>query len=321
MQASRRELTVGVVLVNWNSGSLTLSCIRSLMDAERKPDRIIVFDNASTDGSPDEIIRIFPQVELVRHRDNLGFAAPCNAGARRFIQDGMDVIWLLNNDTVVGRHCLAALLEEFKEHPDVDVATGKILFSEPRDRIWYGGSRWYRCALEPRHTGLGETDTGQYDQAVDTRFISGCCMAVRSVALQNVGLFDERYFAYSEDAEWCLRAAAAGIRMRYQPRALLWHAVSASVSKNTMDTNSGTVSPLFIYLSVRNRIFLIRQHAKRPWQLVSAVFLLMCHTARIAIRVVLMGRWAKVRSLWQGVKDGFTMELAQTTDFVGIHRT
>jgi len=294
---------IGVVLVNWNTGELTKACIQSLLAGDTKPDRIVVFDNESKDSSPDDISRSFPNIELIRSSLNIGFAAACNAGIRR-LSAGTDVIWLLNNDTVVDRRCLAELLKELQQ-PGVSVATAKILLLDDPSRLWYAGGIWHQWSFSPSHRGVFEQDTGQYDTPCDTDFVSGCCIAAHTAVFDKVGLLNEQFFAYVEDAEWCVRAKASGARMRYQPRAVLRHKSSASVQKNTNQRVQGP-SPLIIYLTVRNHLFLIRLHAKRPVQATVATAHLIGKSMYSSIRLLLTCRFRVMASLWRGVKDGLS---------------
>ena len=300
------SLKVGVVLVNWNTSNLTWKCIQSLLNSDRPPDRIIVVDNASTDAFPEEVLALSPRVELIKSTENIGFAAACNVGTRAMLLGNMDVIWLLNNDTVVDKECLRALLEELESSPEAGVVSGKILFSESNDIIWYAGSFWKSWSFEPAHAGSCQKDTGQFEQPCDVPFVSGCCMAIRRSAFVKVGLFDERYFAYFEDADWSLRAGSAGISMRYQPRAIIWHHAQASVHRNTFKRTHERVSPLFMFLILRNHLFLIRQHANRPWQMCAATLRVFWNAMRVALRLLILCRWTKLRWLLRAIGEGLS---------------
>ena len=291
---------VGVVLLNWNGGEFTIPCISSLLAGDLSPWRILVFDNASTDGSPEEITAMFPEVQMVRSAENVGFAAGSNQGIRQLLAQGADFLWILNNDTVVHRSCLRMLVEECLHDGKLGGATGKIFFQQPGDRIWYAGGRWNRWSFTSAHRGRGEKDTGQYDRAEDVEFASGCCMLLRREALARVGLFDERYFVYCEDAEWCLRARRHGVRMRYVPHAVLWHRVSASAKKNA----GGKTPPLSHYYNQRNRLFNMRRYAGRPLQVTTAVLAHLARALPLSVALLVLRRWATLKSVVRGIRDG-----------------
>ena len=283
-----------------------------------QPWRILVWDNASIDGSPDRIAQMFPQICVLPSRTNVGFAAGTNAGIRRLLQEGADFIWVLNNDTVVDPGCLSALLNAMQAEPDVAAATGKILCATPPNRIWYAGADWRPWLLVVKHRGQSETDRGQYDQPVDVDFVSGCCMLARRSAFEAVGLFDERFFAYSEDVDWCLRARQAGLRLRYVPQAVLWHKVSASLYKNALGTSGGTASPWSYFLTFRNNLIIIRKYASNWWQSGTALAYLMANALYLSIGFILLLRLKKLSGLWQGVFCGLMEDLGSGCAWAGL---
>jgi len=300
-------MKVGVVLVNWNGGDLTLACLKSLYTADRQPWRILVVDNASEDGSPQTIAERFPGVTVLRETQNTGFAKANNTGTRKLMDQGADAIWVLNNDTEVAADCLSALQDGLAQDAGAGVVTGKILRHDDPGVIWYAGGRLNRLTLTTAHRGLGERDRGQYDREGKTAFVSGCCMLIRRETLERVGLFNETYFAYCEDAEWCIRALAAGETLRYVPRATLTHKVSASVHKNAFKEKRGTVAPLVHYLNARNRLFTLRLHAHRPSQILAGYGWYCGFSLWIIAGHLLKGRWAKLSGRIRGIRDGLGM--------------
>ncbi len=318
MTTTRNHSRVGVVLLNWNGGEYTIPCVESLLAGSVVPEWILVWDNASTDDSPERIGKRFPGVQIIRSENNIGFAAANNRGASELLRRGADHVWILNNDTLVAPDCLKVLTDAMEEHPEVAGATGKILYAEPADAIWYAGARCRPWSLKADHRGVGERDVGQYDQAGPVEFISGCCMLIRREALESHGLFDERYFIYDEDTDWCLRMREAGRILWYEPRAVLWHRVSATMKKNTLGGAGGTVSAKQHYYYARNQLFTIRRHAKRPWQYVSALACLLFNRVVISGGLVLFGKWGKLASLWRGVADGWRTPVDGVCGEIGV---
>jgi GT2 family glycosyltransferase len=292
-----------LILINWNTGDLTLDCLASIQKGKLQPGHIIVVDNGSEDGSPELIRRRFPAVDLIAGKRNVGFAAACNLAIERAIRNGTEAVWILNNDTVVSPDCLDVLLDELEDER-VGAVTGKIRFFDDAKRLWYAGACWKEWVMVARHVGYGEIDIGQYDAPVDVPFISGCCMLIRTSVLLQVGLFEARYFAYCEDMEWCFRAVKAAVRLRYQPRAVLWHKEAASVRRNKTPVEGGRYSEFSIWLLLRNRLFFVRRHARRPWQLLVAASRIVLDGGRTAIIAAALGRWRKVAAVAKGLRDG-----------------
>ena len=128
----------------------------------------------------------------------------------------------------------------------------------PSDRIWYGGGRCRPWLAHSSHRGLRERDRGQYRSIEDTGYLTGCCLLATAEAWRKVGLLDERYFIYAEDADWSLRARAAGFRLLFVPTARLWHRVSAS-SANA--TGGHSMSAWKVYQRLRANVTLWARHA------------------------------------------------------------
>ncbi len=298
---------VGVILLNWNTGEFTANCIRSLQQGTLVPWRILVFDNGSTDNSAAWLAETFPAIEVLRSPVNLGFAAANNRAAERLLADGADYLWILNNDTRVDRGCLEALLNEMERDRDIAAASGKIYFMEPPDVLQYAGAFWRPGVLRVRYRGLRERDVGRYDTPCDVGMLSGCHMFVRADVWRTAGGFRENYFAYNEDTEWCLRVVRLGLRLRYVPSAVIWHALSAGARRNLGRALSRKAPPEQEYLQTRNAIFLNREHARRPFQLLVSLADNLAWRFYRAVGLVCLGRWRSAAAILRGIWDGFRL--------------
>jgi len=297
------QLKIGLVLVNWNSTAMTVACIQSVLDGLLVPWRILVFDNASRDEPAKSIRRRFPHVDVVAGDTNRGFTGANNEGIRKLIEAGADLVWVLNNDTIVHEGCLKALTEAIQREQS-DVVTGKILYEHPPDRLWYGGGSLNLLRMTARHHGLGQVDAGQCDTPSDVGFVSGCCMLVTRDCFREVGLFDERYFAYYEDVEWCLRAREKGQRLRYAPAAVLVHRVGASMQANETNALRGRFTARFHYLSARNHLYTIQLRAVGAAHRGLALVVCLAYNAYILSGLLAFARWDKLGARLAGVRDG-----------------
>ena len=300
---------VGVVLLNWNGAKFTIPCIESLLAGNMKPWRIVVVDNGSVDTSAEQILAGFPFVDLIRNPENLGASAGRNIGIRALLAAGADAVLLLDNDTVVARACVEALVGELNAEPAVSIASGKIMLSGRRDRIWYAGADWRYAPFRAPHDGHNSVDRGQFDTKRDVGFAPTCCLLIRSKTFVRVGLFSERYFTFWEDAEWCLRARRSGHRLRYVPDAVLWHEVSGAFSRNTLGSGRGTASAEAHFLIARNRLLTIRRYARRPLQVILAIGVDLGGSLYRTAGFTVLGRWDKLRAMWRGVFSGLTCSL------------
>lgn len=247
-------MRLAAVIVNWNQAALTARCVRSLVQGTRVPDRIIIVDNGSREDPAAAAGAAWPRAELLRHAANLGFAAGANAGMRRALDGGAEAVLLVNNDAVAAPECAGALEEALEGDAGIAAVGGKTLTEEEPPRIHnaYGVLTFHGDLVQRR--GWLEPDVSAFGARRDVDYISGCVMLLRARALERVGWFDEAFFAYHEDLDWCTRAWRHGYRIVYVPAAVVWHRMHASTG------GGGYVSPI-TYLSQRNSVLFVRKHA------------------------------------------------------------
>lgn len=217
---------ISVIIPNWNGRDYLRECLDALRAQERVEMEIIVVDNASTDGAADMVAERFPSVRLLRLEENRGFAVAVNAGVRAA---GGDVIALLNNDAVPHRLWLHLLSDALNRRPEFAFAASKVLFYDRRDVIDTAGDS---CTPWGHVVGRGHgmKDVPPFDREEEV-FAACACAAVYPRALfDDVGPFDENFFAYYEDVDWSFRARLRGHRCLYVPGAVVYHRHSASTS-------------------------------------------------------------------------------------------
>jgi|GEM_PF-264509 len=225
--AATARLRLSVIIPTWDGWDLLRSCLAALDAQERRADEVVVVDNGSTDGTPERLREAFPQVAVVALATNAGFAAAVNRGVAR---SSGDAVVLLNNDTVPEPGWLAALEQVALAHPAAAFVTSKML-DPSGTRIDTAGDVIDTAGM-PRQRGHGEPDDGRYD--VVEEVLSGCGGATlyRRAILERLGGFDERFFAYYEDADLALRGRLAGYRGLYAPSARVRHAASSTSSRH-----------------------------------------------------------------------------------------
>ncbi len=219
---------VFIILVNWNGKDVTLDCLASLQRISYANHRVVVVDNASADGSVDEISRRFPSVQLLKMRENLRFAGGNNAGMRHALDQGAEMILLLNNDTTVAMGFLEPLVSAMQASNDIGMVTPKILYASDPSRIWFAGARISFWTGTMKHLGIRAVDDGSFDIPGPTDYATGCCVLIKRTIVEQVGMLDESFFMYGEDADWSMRVRRAGMRLLYVPSSSVWHKVSLS---------------------------------------------------------------------------------------------
>ncbi|MCE9627531.1 MAG: glycosyltransferase family 2 protein [Candidatus Eisenbacteria bacterium] len=249
--------TLAVIVLSWNGLALTRDTLASLA-ACRVPEgwrlHPMVVDNASSDGSAAMVRDEFPQVELLALAENKRFAGGNNVGLARALDQGSDAVMLLNNDVMADPDLLVKLLAALDERPDAGAFAPLIYFAPPSNRIWYAGGRCEPWLAHSSHRAIRESDHGQFRVLEPTGYLTGCCLLATSAAWRKVGPLDESYFIYAEDADWSLRARAAGFTLLFVPTARLWHRVSAS--------SGGAMNPWKIYQRLRANLTLWSRHAR-----------------------------------------------------------
>lgn len=228
-----------ILIVSWNVRELLRACLCSLQryPATAHEQRIVVVDNASSDGTPEMLRRDFPEVYLVANTTNRGFTGGNNDGLRKISQFpilGSQFVLLLNPDTEVMPGALDALLACAEAHPEAGVVgpqlrypDGSIQSSRRRfPTLWTAlfESTWLQPIAPRRVLDHYYARDCPDDKVCEVDWVVGAAMLVRWEAYWQVGGLDERsFFMYSEELDWCRRIKAAGWKVIYDPRAQIVH--------------------------------------------------------------------------------------------------
>jgi GT2 family glycosyltransferase len=242
---------ISTVVVNWNRRELLRKCLASLMAQNGAKLEIIVVDNGSTDGSPEYVEAEFPEIKLIRNLENRGFCAANNQG---IAAARGEFVALLNNDAEADAGWAAAMLKAAGER-SVGMVACKILVQGEPQRIDKVGHLIYPDG-QNRGRGTGCLDRGQFDRVEEVLWPDGCAALYRKEMLNEIGGFDEDFFAYADDAELGLRARIAGWLCIYTPHAVAWH---------TRGNTLGVASVKRLKLIERNRVLLAAKLF--PWSL------------------------------------------------------
>ena len=234
------------ILVNYNGWEVTRECVASLKRMKNQDYFVVIVDNDSSDGSFAELEKAYAsdsQVMVVSAGANLGFAGGTNLGIRAALEQSAGWILLLNNDTEASENFLGRMLEGADRE---SIFAPRINYFSERETPWYAAGQ---IDFNTGTVKNGDPETGK-----EVSFASGCCMLFSPEVFEKIGEFDEEYFMYYEDVDFCLRARSAGIRIVYLPDAVVYHKVGS--------TSGGEQSKLSIYYNNRNRFFLIRKYRK-----------------------------------------------------------
>ncbi len=200
---------VAIIILNWNGKEDTVECLESLRGVTYPNRRVLLVDNASTDGSVELFRQRYPDVELIVNGQNLGFAGGNNVGIRRAQEEGADYLLLLNNDTVVYPDFLGGLVDAAESDPRIGIVGPKICFYSDPEKVWSAGGTINMATGRIGNDGEGLAQKGlKGTKEVD--YVSGCALLIKSCVAGRIGPMDEDYFLYFEEADWNLMARRLG---------------------------------------------------------------------------------------------------------------
>lgn len=211
-----------VIIPHFNQLEHTRACCKSLDAQQGEACRILVIDNASTAHAPAALTEACPRGEVLRMEENLGFAGGVNAGIREALKDpGIRYFWVLNNDTLCPPDTLKQLRATLEMSPCTGLAGCRMIEGKgtPGEKMVSAGKRLLRPWLVPINPKPGQKPD----------YLSGACLLIRRELLEDIGLFDESYFFFFEDADFSLRAKQAGWTLAVCDEALIEHKGSATI--------------------------------------------------------------------------------------------
>lgn len=216
-------------IVTYNRFSDTVRCVESLRTGEVVCDHVVIVDNGSTDGTYGNLVRQFngdQGVTILSRPANGGFAAGVNACLAESSRRGSEYVVIINDDAQVDPQCLQYLVREVGRSPRYAMGGPAILYQESPEKVWQGGGMFSML-----RGGVAVVDKNKSYAAISKSprsvgFLSGCVLLIRTDVLKETGLFDEDYFMYAEDTDFCLRVRRAGHEMVYVPEAKAFHKIS-----------------------------------------------------------------------------------------------
>jgi hypothetical protein len=289
------EPAVAAVIVNWNQPELTEECIHSLLVQIGVEVQIILIDN----GSSDESIRIlhqkFPGIEIQETHENLGFATAANIGIRRSMELGAGYILLMNNDAIADEHMLAHLLEQ--RTPATGILAPVIYRYDHPEEVWSVGGILRPLILERTEDArIYDADQSSSLDFLEKDFVTGCCMLIPGEIFETVGILDERFRMYYDDADFCFRVRESGYLIQVVPPAKAWHHIAAS--------SEGKDTPNERYWMARSSVLFFRKHATGLKSILIIIYRV-ASAVKTGIRLLLKGKLHAFLAYFRGLKDGF----------------
>ncbi|MFQ5640712.1 MAG: glycosyltransferase family 2 protein, partial [bacterium] len=263
--AAVKQPKVALVIVNWNKKQDVLDCLQSIQSLEYCNYKTFVVDNNSSDGSVDAIRENFANIKIICNPENLGGSGGFNRGIEAAGSIEPDYFYLLDNDVILDSGALSSLVDFLEKNKRAGIAGSKIYtFSDP-DVIWCLGGRINWWQGKTIHISAGEKDKGQFQKPIEVDYVPACSLLVRHEVVEKVGMLDERFFVYGDDADFCTRVKRAGYKVLCVPFSKIWHKASNS---------KGNVSPFILYYYFRNNLLFMKKNAQRLQRQIFALFFL-----------------------------------------------
>lgn len=242
-------IKVAVIVLNYRGEHLLARCLASLEATIQEGDAILVVDNGQEETLMREVAIQFPNVEILATSENRGFAAGMNLGLRHMLEkNGFDAFWLFNNDAVALPETLESLKAAVRAK-GTRALYSPVIYPGPGKTPWFAGGKLNFLRMRTEHQSVVKSSRDPYT----TDFLTGCALFIPREALDAVGLIDERYFLYYEDAEYSLRAERLGLLRWVVPAAVVYH------------TEASQENPAKVYWLVRSGAeFFLRE--SRGWR-------------------------------------------------------
>jgi len=282
---SRSRPAVYIVVLTYNAREEARACLRSLRGLAYPNCRVVVVDNASSDGTEAAVRAEFPDLAVIQTGRNLGYTGGNNRGIEYALERGAEYVLVLNPDTTLAcPRFLDEMVAYCEAHPRVGVAGPRVFRDEGgavqntvlfAPGLWRNLRHWVRYRLDPDFAALSG------DEVVEAEAVSGVCLLLRAACLREIGLFDENMFMYLDEADLDYRARRRGWQVRYLPVDGVVHRQKAEGYGVTGEVN---------FLLKRNAVYFLRKVGRRSeaWAY-----------AGLSLALLL------ARALWPFAREGF----------------
>lgn len=301
-----KEPKIAIIIINWNTFQLTFNCLKSLEACSYNNKSIFLVDNGSIDGSGDKIALEFPEVNYIKNEKNEGFTGANNLALKAILEQDFDYVLLLNNDTEVKPNFLSLLEAKMDSDNKLAATQPLILNFKNKDTIWNAGGSFNTFFGLTKTRLKGMIFNPQLNIETSTQWITGCCILVKTSVVKQVGLLDNRFFAYFEDVDWSIRMTNLGYELAVVPESIIYHHTSGSTKKNNA-SNEGNLSPYAHFLNVRNHIYLIKKHTF--FNTLGSWIYQIVKIFTFSIYFILRGRFVKFKMVWRGLFEGIKIKI------------
>ena len=284
--------SIAVVILAWNNYDDTRECIESILGQGLVETDVFLVDNGSRLEPLADLPHQFPEINYIRSDRNLGFAAGTNLGLREALATESEYILIINNDTRADEFMLHELLKALKDE-DVGLTAPVIYYYDDPDKVWSSGGAMNNLFLMPLES---HSTKNILDCPTERTFVSGCCYLLKRELLEQVGLFDERFFLYFEDLDFCKRINETFWKMKVVPAAKLFHKVAQSSGGQFSERER-------FYYALSSGLY-YRKHIQ-PINAIPIILFRLGNALKMTVTLLLRGDSRVLKSYWNGLYQGW----------------
>jgi len=302
-------MKIGIVTVTYNSEHVLADFLSSLDQQDYNNVLTIFIDNASKDKTLNAI-KSWKNTSkiLIENKHNAGVASGNNQGIKLALANDCQFILLLNNDTVFEPQLLSKLINAHINYGS-SLVVPKMNYFNPKDIIWYAGGFFNPSkGFLNYHRGQGVLDQNQYNQDDVVEYAPTCCVLIHKKVFEDVGLMDERYFVYFDDADFFYRVKHhSKHELRYIHRVKFFHKIG-SLSKSRNDDKSHFYSPFFIHQNCKNHMYFLKKQ-RRMFTPLLLMYIWFYHTLRFFFSSNFEKKWKTLILIQTSLLEGLRMRL------------
>lgn len=255
-----KDKRVIVLTVNYKQNEYTIKCIDSILKSNYKNISVIIVDNGSTDKEHIELKKHIidkEKVIVLRSEKNIGYVGGVNLGLQKGMKLGTDYFIVMNNDTVIDKGAISALVNCAKKYGSNTIVSGKVYHYNDKNRIQFAGYEWSnKKYLLTKEIGFNELDEGQHDTEIERDMLDDIFWLFPSKLINDIGYYSAYFWFNSEQKDFAMRAINKGYKLLYTPEAKIWH-------KGSITLGGRIENPAYVYWSVQSAMIFSYLHLSK----------------------------------------------------------
>lgn len=294
MVLEKKKPNVAIIILNWNGKKDTIECLESVKKIKYANLQIIIVDNASIDGSQEYITKEYPEIMLIKNKENLGFTGGNNKGIACALDAGAEYIILLNNDTVVDPLLIEECLATFLNNSDVGLVGPKVVYYHNPENVWCAGGSYNPVLGRAVMYGTFSKQK-DFEQEEKVGWISFCVVMIKREVFEKIGILDDDFFSSYEDLDFCMRAKTAGYTCMYSPKTIVKHKIAQDWG--------GLDNPLYIYYQTRNALLCMKKNRSLLGYIVFFITYFCVSIPRRGLRLFQINKKERIVYMYMGFYD------------------